>query len=176
MQYVGGHLRDIQRAMKNPVGNMGMIFGEGSKRIRRSVGLDSPQLSRYVNSELEAEAQLLAKNILNFSSAVEHLLIKYTREIIHQQMPLTRLANAAIDIYSMLVVLSRASRALDKNISSADVEKRMAKFICSEANIRIERNLQSLRSQPSLNNDHLLRTIAQDVLTREDIVYEHPLT
>ena len=65
MQYVGGHLRDIQRAMKNTVGNMGMIFGEGSKRIRRSVGLDTPQLAQYVHRDLQSEAQLLSKNILN---------------------------------------------------------------------------------------------------------------
>lgn len=132
MQHAGGHLSEIQRAMKNPVANLGMIFEEGSRRIRRSVGLDNPDIAEFVHPEFLPEAQLLSKNIVAFSSAVEHLLVKYTRDIIHEQQLLLRLATAAIDIYTVLVVLSRASRSLNKNIVTADVEKRMTKVICSE--------------------------------------------
>lgn len=132
MQSAGGHLKEIQRAMKNPMANLGMIFEEGTRRIRRSVGLDAPDLSEFVHSEFQQEAQQLSKNIIAFSSAVEHLLIKYTRDIIHEQILLNRLANATIDIYTMLVVLSRVTRALNKNISSADIEKNMARVICAE--------------------------------------------
>ncbi|XP_017461308.1 PREDICTED: very long-chain specific acyl-CoA dehydrogenase, mitochondrial-like, partial [Rhagoletis zephyria] len=132
MQYVGGHLREIQRAMKNPVGNLGMIFNEGTRRIKRSVGLETPDIAQYVHPEFHPEAQQLAKNILTFSSSVEHLLIKYTQGIIHEQMLLNRLSNAAIDIYTSLVVLSRVTRALEKNVLSAEIEKNMAKVICSE--------------------------------------------
>ncbi len=134
MQSAGGHLKEIQRALKQPVANLGMIFNEGTRRIRRSVGLDAPDLSEFVHSEFQQEAQQLSKNIIAFSSAVEHLLIKYTRDIIHEQILLNRLANATIDIYTMLVVLSRVTRALNKNISSADIEKNMARVICSEVN------------------------------------------
>lgn len=137
MQYAGGHLKEIQRAMKNPMANLGMIFEEGTRRIRRSVGLDAPDLSDLVHSEFHPEAQVLAKNIVAFSSAVEHLLIKYTRDIIHEQILLTRLANAAMDIYVMLVVLSRITRALNNKVPSVDIEKKMAKIICSEVRFSI---------------------------------------
>ena len=132
LQYVGGHLKEIQRAMKNPMANLGMIFEEGTRRIRRSVGLDAPDLSEFIHSDFHPEAQQLSKNIMAFGSAVEHLLIKYTRDIIHEQILLNRLSNAAIDIYIMLVVLSRVTRALNKNVLSAEIEKNMAKVICSE--------------------------------------------
>lgn len=118
--------------MKNPVANLGMIFEEGSRRLRRSVGLDAPSLGEHVHPHLISEAQLLAKNIMLFSSSVEHLLIKYTRNIIHEQMQLNRLANAAIDIYTMLVVLSRATRSLNDNVFSSQLELTMCKVICSE--------------------------------------------
>ena len=121
--------------MKNPMANLGMIFEEGTRRIRRSVGLDAPDLTEYVHSEFQPEAQLLAKNIVAFGSSVEHLLIKYTRDIIHEQILLNRLANAAIDIYTMLVVLSRATRALNNNVISAEMEKNMTRVICSEVRI-----------------------------------------
>lgn len=118
--------------MKNPVANLGKIVGEGSKRIRRSVGLDAPNISEHVHQKLREEAQILSKNIMLFSSAVEYLLIKYTTSVVLEQMILTRLANAAIDIYTMLVLLSRTSCSLNKNITSAEIELNMCKVFCSE--------------------------------------------
>lgn len=132
MQYAGGHLREIQRAMTNPVANLGMIFGEGSRRLRRSVGLDAPNITEFVSPQLATEAQLLSKNIVAFGSAVEHLLIKYTRDIIHEQILLNRLANASIDLYTTTVLLSRTSRTLKKNLPTAGIELNMCKAICSE--------------------------------------------
>merc|ERR1711862_107427 len=106
---------------------------------------------------------------------VEHLLIKYTQGIIHEQMLLNRLSNAAIDIYTSLVVLSRVTRALEKNVLSAEIEKNMAKVICSEANITIARNLGSLRSGEPLRNDEGKRKIARAVIDNGGLVHDHPL-
>lgn len=175
LQYAGGHLRELQRAMKNPVANLGMIFGEGSRRIRRSVGLTTPNLSEHVHPHFHTEVQLLAKNIILFSTSVEQLLIKYNRNIVMEQMLLTRLANAAIDIYSMLVVLSRCSRSLHKNLETAEYEENICRAFCSEANIRIDRNLDSLKSSVALRNDELLRKVAVEVLKNEGLVHDHPL-
>lgn len=133
LQYAGGHLKELQKAMQNPVGNLGMIFGEGTKRLARTVGLSSgPSLQEYVNPELRENAALVSKSIHNFGASVEHLLIKYNKNIIHEQMLLKRLADAAIDIYSMVVVLSRVSRALNKNLNSAEIEKNICDLFCNE--------------------------------------------
>ena len=35
LQYAGGHLKELQSALKNPAANLGVIFGEGSKRALR---------------------------------------------------------------------------------------------------------------------------------------------
>jgi len=45
---------------------------------------------------------------------------------------LNRLANSAIDIYAMVAVLSRASRALEQNLMSARHESMLTKVICDE--------------------------------------------
>ena len=133
LQYAGGHLKELQKAMNNPVANLGMIFGEGTKRFARSVGLSSgPSLSEYVNPLLRDNAAHVSKAIQNFGASVEHLLMKYNKNIIHEQMLLKRLADASIDIYTMVVVLSRASRALNKNLISANVEKNICDVVCSE--------------------------------------------
>ena len=31
IQYAGGHLQELQRAIKNPIGNFGLVFGEVSQ-------------------------------------------------------------------------------------------------------------------------------------------------
>ena len=32
IQYAGGHLRELQKAIKNPIGNFGIVVGEVSER------------------------------------------------------------------------------------------------------------------------------------------------
>jgi very long chain acyl-CoA dehydrogenase len=57
-----------------------------------------------------------------YGKAVERSLIAYKKSIMDEQFVLNRLADAAIDTYSMAVVLSRASRSLEKNLPSAPHE------------------------------------------------------
>jgi len=52
-----------------------------------------------------------------------------------EQFLLNRLANSAIDIYSMVVVLSRASRALEQNLLTARHESMLTKVICDEVEL-----------------------------------------
>ena len=35
LQFAGGHLKEVQQALKNPVSSFGAILGEGSKRLLR---------------------------------------------------------------------------------------------------------------------------------------------
>merc|ERR1719282_1699482 len=41
IQYAGGPLRELQKAIKNPIGNFGIVMGEVSKRAGHAVGLAS---------------------------------------------------------------------------------------------------------------------------------------
>lgn len=62
IQYAGGHLKELQRAFKNPAANLSVILGEVSKRAIRQVGLDSgPQAAHLVHTKLSPEAALLSK-------------------------------------------------------------------------------------------------------------------
>lgn len=54
------------------------------------------------------------------------VLIKYGRNIVDEQFTLNRLANAAIDIYTSGVAISRASNSLNAGLSTAPHEKLMA--------------------------------------------------
>ena len=81
---------------------------------------------------------LFAQAVEGFGVTVESLLIKYGKNILDEQFLLNRLAAAAIDIYANVVVLSRASRALNLNFPSASHEEKLARVWCNEVIYALE--------------------------------------
>lgn len=135
--------------------NVGVILGEAAKRAKRSVGISNGnQLADVVHPKLALQGQLtskvlvavfgsiafrafivfyfLAQAVEGFGVTVESLLIKYGKNILDEQFLLNRLAAAAIDIYANVVVLSRATRALNLNFPSASHEEKLARVWCNE--------------------------------------------
>lgn len=66
IQYAGGHLKELQRALKNPANNLGLIFSEVSMRAYRKVGIGGVDLTSHVDSSLADAAKLCAQ--VGFSS------------------------------------------------------------------------------------------------------------
>lgn len=127
IQYAGSHLKELQNAFKNPTANLGLIFEEASKRVSRKVGLSTPpSMDHVVHKELSQSGALVAKSVDAFGQSVEMVLIKYGKAIVNEQFVLNRLANAAIDIYTSVAVISRATDALNSNSETANTEKLMA--------------------------------------------------
>ena len=80
IQFAGGHLRELQKAVQNPIGNFGVVLGEVSKRGKLSLGISQGNpLAGHVHPNLAAAAQQVSKNTELFGSAVEKLLIKYSK-------------------------------------------------------------------------------------------------
>ncbi|XP_017776154.1 PREDICTED: very long-chain specific acyl-CoA dehydrogenase, mitochondrial [Nicrophorus vespilloides] len=176
IQYAGAHLKELQNAFKNPTANLGLIFEEASKRVVRTVGLSSPPSMDYlVHKDLTPSASLVSKGIDTFGQSVESVLIKYGKNIVDEQYILNRLANAAIDIYTSAVVISRASKSLNENISTAQHEKLMAEAWCLEASERVTQNLKTISSGKNLDNFTKLSTIAKTVCENGGTVQLNPL-
>merc|ERR1719430_1047960 len=107
IKYAGGHLHELQKAIKNPIGNFGIVVGEVSKRAGHAVGLASGNhLAPHVHPNLTQSAALTCKGVDAFGAAVEAVLIKHGKNIINEQFLLNRLANATIDIYASSCVLA----------------------------------------------------------------------
>merc|ERR1719162_1707229 len=41
IQYAGGHLRELQKAISHPISNFGVVMGEVAKRAGKKVGMGS---------------------------------------------------------------------------------------------------------------------------------------
>lgn len=111
-----------------------------------------------------------------FATVVEAKLIKHKKEIVNEQFVLQRLADSAIDLYAMVVVLSRASRSLSEGHPTAQHEKMLCDSWCIEAAARIRENMVALQSDPQ--QQELFRnfkSISKALVERGGVVTSNPL-
>uniref|UniRef100_A0AAY4AKN1 Very long-chain specific acyl-CoA dehydrogenase, mitochondrial n=1 Tax=Denticeps clupeoides TaxID=299321 RepID=A0AAY4AKN1_9TELE len=162
----------LQKALKNPFGNAGILTGEITKRAGLGSGLT---LQGHIHPELAHSGDLTVKAIEQFGAAIEEQLLKHGKKIIDEQFVLKRVADCAIDLYAMVVVLSRASRSLGQGHSSAQHEKILCETWCIEAHDRIMDNVKFLRSGKSKQVFKNLRSISTAVVEKGGVVSPHPL-
>lgn len=175
-QNAGNQLKSLQKALKNPVGNAALLAGELTKRAKRKAGLSTGlTLQGSVHPELAHSGELTSKAIEQFGAVVEDMLIKHGKKIIDEQFVLKRIADGAIDIYAMVVVLSRASRSLSQGTASAQHEKMLCETWCKEAHERILGNVETLRSGDSKQLFKNLRAISAAMVENGGVVSTHPL-
>merc|ERR1712079_846018 len=176
IQYAGGHLRELQKAIKNPIGNFGIVMGEVSKRAGHAVGLASGNHpAPHVHNNLVQSAALTCKGVDAFGAAVEAVLIKHGKNIINEQFLLNRLANATIDIYASSCVLARCSKSLNEGVESAHHEEMMTKIWCEEAYTRIMNNLNELKDPERLSHYKNMAEISKNVCSKNGPVQGGPL-
>ncbi|XP_061565529.1 very long-chain specific acyl-CoA dehydrogenase, mitochondrial [Cololabis saira] len=175
-QNAGNHLKSLQKAMKNPLGNAGMLAGEITKRAKRKAGLSTGlTLQGNIHPELARSGDLTVKAIEQFGAVTEELLVKHGKKIIDEQFILKRVADSAIDLYAMVVVLSRASRSLSQGHASAQHEKMLCETWCMEAHERVMQDVKILRSGQSKQLFNNMRAISAAVVENGGIVSPHPL-
>lgn len=175
-QNAGNQLRGLQRAVKNPLGNAGLLVSEVGKRVRRKAGLGTGiTLKTVVHPSLSPSAERAVRAVDLFAGVVEEQLLKHGKKIIDEQFVLKRVADSAIDLYAMVVVLSRASRSLEHGHPTAQHEKMLCDSWCIEASERIEQNLTSLRSDTTRQFFKNLRGISKAVVENQGVVSPNPL-
>merc|ERR1712142_935174 len=175
-QYAGGHLRELQKAVADPISNFGVVLGEVAKRGKSAVGFSSGNLlADQVHPNLVDPAAQICKNVEMFGTAVEKLLIKHGKHIINEQFLLNRLAQSAIDIYISTCMVSRCSQSLIANIPSARHEELMTKVFCNEASARIALNLGALKNPTQLANFKSMAEISKNVCEAEGVLQGNPL-
>uniref|UniRef100_A0A4W6ED31 Very long-chain specific acyl-CoA dehydrogenase, mitochondrial n=1 Tax=Lates calcarifer TaxID=8187 RepID=A0A4W6ED31_LATCA len=135
------------------------------EKYRHSAGLGTGlTLQGTVHPELAQSGELVCFRHVNKHFSVSE-----------EQFVLWRVADCAIDIYSMVVVLSRASRSLSQGHSSAQHEKILCETWCMEAYERITRNIKGLQSSDSRRLFKNLRSISTAMVENGGVVSPHPL-
>ncbi|XP_018589232.1 very long-chain specific acyl-CoA dehydrogenase, mitochondrial isoform X2 [Scleropages formosus] len=108
LQSAGAELKVLQRALRRPLCHAGLLTREIGRRAKRKAGLGPGRtLQGAVHPALSASGALAAKAIERFGGVVEDLLLKHGKQITDEHFVLKRVADCAIDLYAMTVVLSR---------------------------------------------------------------------
>ncbi|XP_035155682.2 very long-chain specific acyl-CoA dehydrogenase, mitochondrial isoform X1 [Callithrix jacchus] len=173
----GKELSGLGSALKNPFGNAGLLLGEAGKQLRRRAGLGSGlSLNGIVHPELSRSGELAVQALEQFATVVEAKLIKHKKAIVNEQFLLQRLADGAIDLYAMVVVLSRASRSLSEGHSTAQHEKMLCDTWCIEAAARIRESMATLQSDPQQQELYRnFKSISKALVERGGVVTSNPI-
>uniref|UniRef100_A0A8C0GC69 Very long-chain specific acyl-CoA dehydrogenase, mitochondrial n=1 Tax=Chelonoidis abingdonii TaxID=106734 RepID=A0A8C0GC69_CHEAB len=95
--------------------------------------------------------------------------------LLNQQFHLKRVADAAIDIYAMAVVISRASRSLSLGQPTAEHEKLLCQTWSHEAFERVRENLRAVKSSTWNQSFANMKLISNAVVQNQGILATHPL-
>ncbi|XP_072475025.1 very long-chain specific acyl-CoA dehydrogenase, mitochondrial-like isoform X2 [Notamacropus eugenii] len=176
LQHAGAQLQELQHTLEDPLNNTAVLFTELGLRAKRIIGIPTGiSLDGVVNGHLLDTASLVTKCVDLLSEAVEHLLLKFGTEVIHQQFHLKRVADTAMDIYSMGVVLSRATYSLNHNLPSAIHEKLLCESWCYKASERVRWNLKAVKASSWNRYYQNMKTISNEVVRNGGVVYSRPM-
>ncbi|XP_025916034.1 very long-chain specific acyl-CoA dehydrogenase, mitochondrial-like, partial [Apteryx rowi] len=100
-------------------------------------------LRQHAHPDLQDSAHKTVQCLELFAETADALLLKHGKKIVDEQFVLKRVADAAIDIYAMAVVLSRASRALSQGLPAAQHERLLCDTWCREAHERVSATLRA---------------------------------
>jgi len=168
LQEAGEKLQAIGKAFKDPLHSIGVIATYVAGRAKRQV--IKPKLER-AHESLRREADMVEDVAHDLGLAVEQLVIKHGKGIIEKQFLQERLANAAIDVYHAMAVLSRATAALeraggDEAQAAADLD--CARIFVPMAMRRARRSVRAL----GRNQDARLKAVAERALETGELAPE----
>ena len=78
IQYAGGHLQELQKAIKAPIANFGVVLGEVTKRGKSVIGIGRGNvLADFAHPNLSEEASNVCASIDIFGASIEKVLIRW---------------------------------------------------------------------------------------------------
>ncbi|KAK5978148.1 Very long-chain specific acyl-CoA dehydrogenase [Trichostrongylus colubriformis] len=169
-QHAGKHLQQVAKEIKS--GGFATLFGQVVKRA--TGGSTGADFAAVVDPALTDSAKKLDDCIREFGKTVENLLIKYKKGIVDRQYELIRVADAAIDIYSMIATLSRCTHSCNNKAASAPHEKDIANYFCSIASRRTLSNLKEAANGNEYDVN-LITSIATAVCKNGGLPTQHPV-
>ena len=178
LQLAGGRMKGLEVALKSPLSHASTLLNF----IGGRVGIHEVSASHLLGSRdtmadplLGDCVEQLVRCVNQFGVAVERLLMLHGREVIHQQIKLRKLSEAAIDTYGMAAVVARASNAVRTRDPSWQHQVLLATSWCQEAHERVLWHLRGLRESDTLNLDRNKMRIAEDVVSQGGPKATHPL-
>ncbi|KAL3116801.1 hypothetical protein niasHT_001873 [Heterodera trifolii] len=170
MHHAGKRLQQLAKDLK--AYSVSSLFGELK---RRTVGEAQAQAADQVHPSLKASAALLNQCIGDFGKTVDALIMAYKKDVVDRQYELIRIANAAIDIYSMAAVLSRCNFAIERSgADNTQHDQHITNLFCRQAFKRTKHNLKEAKT-PSETELSLIGRISDQLREQQAMAQKHPI-
>jgi alkylation response protein AidB-like acyl-CoA dehydrogenase len=165
-EYLKGLGRDLSNSLKDPIKGFGLLRDYAVRKARQTVPMQAvpygrtPQLSK-AHPALQEQVIYLEDAVQSLAALCETSLRKYGRNIVEQQLQVSRIADIAIDLLALSATLARTSRIIEqRGLENAKVEISMTYTIYSDARTRVRSNL---RASTGHNNDEAIQHVADAV-------------
>ncbi|CAG9533914.1 unnamed protein product [Cercopithifilaria johnstoni] len=159
LQYAGKHM---QSKMEKPwSGSIGLLFESVFPR----------KFDFECHPSLNYSVAQLKKSVHRFGNISRFLLWKHKKGIIERQWELIRMADAAIDIYSVVAVLSRCNRAANQQ-SSFEYERKLAELYTLKACEHVRVLLEDILKQAE--DADRIKAVSDDIFRAGSLPSSHP--
>jgi len=159
LQGPGENLKEVARAIKDPLHNIGQL---ADYAVRKITSLAGDRIEK-ADALLEDEVRRVEEYVRHLPEAAEKVLRRYRKKIVEREFVLERIAEMVIDLYVMTCVISRVTAAIhNRGAELAAAEIDICKTFCNFAWRRVRRNSRMI----DRNDDELLRKIAAATLKK----------
>lgn len=182
MQGPGEYLREVGRALREPIREIGLLTDFAADRVRLALGGGEPEVEERIHPRLRTHVDYLVSHTRDLRAAAERALRRHGREIVERQFLVARIADMAIELYVRSCVISRTQALLEAweagereappltgtamALDDAAMERtlRLCDLACQRSGLRF----RAARVQLNDARDTLLRDVAGDVLAEPE--------
>lgn len=155
MQSPSAKLAEMGQAMRDPIKGLGMLTDFAVRRARSTFGRE-----RMGNAHpaVRSESVLFEDGVAGLARETERVLRKHGTAISTRQFVQRRIAEVAIDLYTLAAVISRATRAADTR--GEDASRREVDLTLGVGRL-VAPKLRDRLTEMERETDELLKGIAQ---------------
>src|SRR3954463_9617265 len=162
-EYLKGLGKELSSALTAPIKGFGLLREYAVRKAKQTVPMQAipcgrePQITR-AHPVLQEQVVYLEDAVQSLAALCETALRKHGRNIVEQQLQVSRIADIAIDLLALCAALSRTSGLIErKGLEKAKNEISMTYTFYSDARRRVRANL---RASTGRNNDESIQHVA----------------
>jgi acyl-CoA dehydrogenase family protein 9 len=166
-EYLKGLGKDLANSLKDPIKGFGLLRDYAVRKARQTVPMQTvpygrtPQIGK-AHPALQEEVIYLEDAVQSLAALCETALRRFGRNIVEQQLQVSRIADVAIDLLALATTLARTTRIIEqRGLENAQNELSMTYTFYSDARRRVRSNL---RASMGRNNDDAIQHVADAVI------------
>jgi alkylation response protein AidB-like acyl-CoA dehydrogenase len=162
-EYLKGLGKELSNSLKDPIKGFGFLRDYAARKARQSVPMQAvpygrtPQITK-AHPALHEQVIYLEDAAQSLGALCESALRKHGRNIVEQQLQVSRIADISIDLLALSATVARTTRIIEqRGLEKAGNEISMTYTFYSDARSRIRSNL---RASTGHNNDQSIQDVA----------------